>query len=202
MPREIEVRIKLADEQKPLLTKWLEANTQLEGVTHQVEYYLDNPKSTFLFQNINGYKDSAHYLRVRFDEKKGESVCFKIFKIDQEKQTSENLDEMEFTVSSGKSALKLLESLGYTDHLIIDKTRTKYTTNDKAFEVCIDEVKNVGTFVEVELLEQIDGEIKLGRAKIYDLLRTIGLTEIDEQHRGYVSMLWNPDINFGKLKKL
>jgi predicted adenylyl cyclase CyaB len=202
MAREIEVRFKLDDAQKALLTNWLVANASEENETHHIEHYLDNPASTWIFQNKNGYKDSDHYLRVRKDEKKGDSVCLKIFEIDQEKQTSQNLDEIEFSVSDGDETLKLMKTLGYTNEIIIDKKRKKYLTNDGCFEICIDDVKGVGFFAEIELREQVEGDIKNGWQKIYTFLKELGFKEIDEQHRGYVSMLWNPEMNFGIVKKL
>jgi predicted adenylyl cyclase CyaB len=202
MAREIEVRFKLNEIQKELLINWLAINASEDATTHHIESYLDNPTKPWVFQNKNGFKDSDHYMRVRKDEQKGDSVCLKIFEIDQEKQTSQNLDEIEFKVSDGGEALKLLQTLGYTDEIVVDKTRRKFLTNDTRFEICIDEVKGLGFFAEVELREQIVGDIHIGWKMIYDFLKNIGFTEIDEQHRGYVSMLWNIDTDFGKVRKL
>jgi predicted adenylyl cyclase CyaB len=202
MPREIEVRFKLTPEQKEAFLLWVKKNSTFQHETHHVEYYLNNPSNSFIFENKNGFKDSEHYLRVRFDEKKGDSVCLKVFKIDQEKHTSENVDEIEYSVSSGKEALHLFSTLGYTEQLLVDKKRDVYLTNDQLFEICIDEVKSLGTFAEVELKEQVDGDIKIGFKKIYDFLRTVGIASINEQHRGYVSMLWNPTEDFGRIRIL
>lgn len=200
MAREIEVKFKVAEDQKEGILQWIDENAILQRETHQVEYYFDNPKTTFIFQNKDGFKDSEHYLRVRFDKEKGESVCLKIF--EQEGFVSRNLDEIEFNVSSGAEAVRLFEALGYTYKIEIDKKRKYYKTSDSKFEICFDDVKGLGLFVEVELLEQIEGDIKVGLALIWNFLRSLGIDEIDEQARGYVSMLWNPEIDFGRKKKL
>lgn len=202
MAREVEVKFKLSSEQQVVLEEWIAKNAKKESTTHQVEYYLDNPSASFLYKHKLGYIDSEHFLRVRFDEQKGDSVCLKIFEIDQEMNASTNIDEIEYSVSSGKETLKLFTSLGYTNQTEVDKTRHRYTTNDGVFEICLDEVKNLGKFIEVELREQFEGEVKIGYQKIWKFLSSIGITEIDEQKRGYTSMLWNPEVNFGKVRKL
>lgn len=108
MAREIETRFKLTEEQRVLFLRWIETNATFASETHHIE----------------------HYLRVRFDEKKGDSVCLKIFKIDQKNQTSENLSETEFAVESGEQVLTLFKLLGYSKATIVDKTRRKYLSND------------------------------------------------------------------------
>lgn len=202
MAREIEVKFRLTEEQGSLLTTWLDKNALFEHETHHIETYLDNPEKPFLFQNKNGFKDSEHYLRVRKDFQKGSSVCLKLFQIDQDKQTSQNVDEVEFSVSDDHAALKLFKTLGYTSETVIDKTRKIYLTMDNKFEICIDDVKGLGTFAEVELKQQIDGDIQIGFKMIYEFLLSLGIDTIDVQTRGYVSMLWNPEIDFGKIKSL
>ncbi len=202
MPREIEIKFKLTAEQESILRNWLTVNAHSEGTTHQIEHYIDNPDKSFLFENKNGYLDSEHYLRIRHDEQKGDSVCLKIFEIDQELNTSKNLDEIEFNVSDASESLKLFTKLGYSNHTIVDKTREKFLSNDEKYEICIDEVKDLGKFAEVELKFEVEGDIKIGFQYLYNFLIALGITEIDVQKRGYVSMLWNPDMNFGKVKKL
>lgn len=202
MAREIEIRFKLNKNQEETLAAWLEKNAIFQGETHHVETYFDRKENSFIFDNINGFKDSEHYLRVRKDTSKGDSMCLKIFKIDQVNQRSENIDEIEFSVSSGEEATRLLKALHFEESIVIDKVRKKYLVIDLPFEICIDQVKDLGMFAEVEITEQIEGDIAVGWRKIKEFLVSIGITEIDEQHRGYVSMLWNPTMNFGKIKQL
>ncbi|SRR5260221_1499955 len=199
MAREVEIKFKVDKKELKVLAKWLKDNAEFKKEIHHVEYYLDNPKISFIFRNKNGFVDSADYLRVRFAEGK-DSVCLKRFTIDEESQTSENIDEIEYSVSKGEDALKLFKNLGYTNETIIDKTRKIYDYRN--FEIVIDNIKNLGDFTEIELKEDFEGDIKIGRDKIYNLLKEIGFKEIRVQMRGYVSMIWNPDKDFTKVKNL
>jgi predicted adenylyl cyclase CyaB len=92
-----------------------------------------------------------------------------------------------------------LKQLGYTDCIIIDKVRKKYLYNE--FEIVIDNVKNLGIFVEVELKEEV-GDVKEGHKILKEFLKTIGIRKFKEQFRGYVSMFWNPHIDFGEEKEI
>ena len=45
--------------------------------------------------------------------------------------------------------LEIMKTLGYTDNTLVKKTRNTYTFD--CFEIVIDQVKNLGLFIEVEL---------------------------------------------------
>lgn len=66
--------------------------------------------------------------------------------------------EIEVPLQEGNAAagdcLRLLESLNYRPTAIVEKTRTAYTLTRDGFEmqVCLDEVKTLGRFVEVEIV--------------------------------------------------
>jgi adenylate cyclase class 2 len=197
MAREIELKVSINLEYLTQLRDWLQKNAKFIGEETHLEYYFDNPQNSWKFNHpLLNIIDSENYLRVRKTEK-ASSVCLKVFKIDRETGKAENLDEIEYDVSDFGEAVKLFESLGYTDKTIIDKKREKY--DSEKFEIVIDDVKGLGIFVEVELKEQIDGDIKIGFNKIKDFLKSIGIEEFQVQKRGYISMLWNPEIDFGAM---
>ncbi|MBL8015579.1 MAG: class IV adenylate cyclase [Candidatus Doudnabacteria bacterium] len=195
---EIELKIKIDAASAEKLTKWLKQNAEAKGEKHQLEYYLDNPDKTFFFQSELGYKDAANYFRVRFSDK-GDSVCLKIFEVDPKSTKSKNLDEIEFTVSDGEESLKLFKTLGFTDLTKVEKTRKSYAY--KNFEIELDTVEGLGNFVEIEIKEN-DITVEEGKAKIRELLKQIGITRFQNCSRGYVSMLWNPDYEFGEEEEI
>lgn len=192
---EIEMKIKITDEDSQKLLTWLAGNAEEKGSKKQLEYYLDNPDKSFFFQSDLGYKDAANYFRVRFSDK-GDSVCLKIFEVDPSTTKSKNLDEIEFNVSDGNEALKLLKTLGFTDQTKVEKTRQSFKYKD--FEIELDEVVDLGNFVEIELKQEGNITFEEGQEQIKDLLREIGITQFKTCSRGYVSMLWNPDYEFGE----
>ena len=192
--REIEIRIKLVDNQKDLLMSWLKANAKfIKNIEHK-EFYLNNPNNTFFFTSKDGYKDARDYLRVRMTEK-GDSVCLKRFEIDSETGKSKNIDEIEYAVSDGKEALKLFQNLGYTELSDVSKVRDVYEFEN--FEIVLDTVNSLGDFAEIEIKNfPEDKDIKDGFAEIRNFIKQIGLNKYLECKRGYVSMLWNPEVDF------
>lgn len=202
MAREIEIRFKIVKNDLELLTQWLNSNADYIKETYQLDYYLDNPLKSFKFKDSSGNLDSEYYLRVRHDREKGDSVCLKIWDLSNPDGISRNIDEIEYKVEDIQEPMKLFNSLGYTDKDKVEKTRKAYKSKDGMFEIAIDEVKDLGVFVEVELLEQIEGDYTEGLKVIHNQLRLIGLTRIDVQKRGYLSMLWNKDLNYGEIVNL
>src|SRR5438105_2955625 len=110
MPREIEIKFKITDEQLHHLQGWLQKNAEFKGQLHHVEYYLNNPAQTFFFQHPQGYKDASNYFRVRFTDK-GDSVCLKCFDVNMETGRALNIGEYETEVADGKMMLELLRNL-------------------------------------------------------------------------------------------
>ncbi len=125
----------------------------------------------------------------------GDSVCLKIFAVNQEDGTSKNFGEYETKVENGQEMLNILKGIGFTDEVVVDKTRRSF--KHKNFEIEIDEVKDLGIFVEVELKEH-DDDFDEGIKQIYTFVKSIGITKFKIQNRGYVSMLWNPNYSFAE----
>ncbi|MCK4517534.1 class IV adenylate cyclase [Candidatus Babeliales bacterium] len=198
MNQEIEVKIQIESDQLKKLQSWLEKHATFVGELRHKEYYLDNPQSTFFFTAREDYKDALRYLRVRFTPQ-GDSVCYKDFYVDSETGKTTHCDEIESKVADGRAVLQLLAALGYTNKTLVEKKRKTYLFDD--FEIVIDEVTNLGIFVEVELKEQVEN-VKAGTQLIFDFLKSVGITKFKKQERGYVSMLWNPDYDFGEQTEL
>jgi predicted adenylyl cyclase CyaB len=121
-------------------------------------------------------------------------MCLKKFHEDPVEKRPLYCDEYEIEVSDGKKALELMRALGYTEQTLVDKTRDIYTFD--CFEIVLDRVKNVGIFMEVELKKEVESA-RVGVQEIYSFIKSLGIKKFKLQRRGYVSMLWNPDYNFG-----
>ena len=167
----------------------------MENEHHQRDYYFDHPKFPVTFINVEGIKDAEKYLRVRL-ESKGDSVCLKDWHEDPEKPGKyTHCDEYESSLEDGEVLIDLLKNLGYEESALVDKKRKSYEYEN--FEIEIDEVANLGVFVEIELKQQVE-DAKEGLKKIYKFLKMVGISEIEMQNRGYVSMIWNPDYDFSE----
>lgn len=196
MNQEIEIKIQISSEQLELLRDWLKGNAEFIKSIHHEEFYLNNPVSSFMFQNeiLDNIWDADDYLRIRKTEK-GSSMCLKKWHKDLEKPGYHtHCDEYEFDISDSEKSLAMMENLGFTERTEVIKDRELFETED--FEIVIDNVKNLGIFVEIECRRNYD-KPKEGKEDIYKFLKNIGISKFKEQARGYVSMLWNKDHEFG-----
>ena len=82
--------------------------------------------------------------------------------------------ELEVKVSDEKVLEEILDKFGLKKLGLIDKFRETFNLNE--FEICLDKVKGIGTFVEIET----DGDESNWQKKqkdCIDLLKKLGLTE-------------------------
>jgi len=98
-------------------------------------------------------------------------------------------------VIDGRVMLEFFKALWYDRSTLVDKKRRVYHVDD--LEVVIDDVKNLGVFVEVEAQWEYES-VDDAKADIVNFLKGLWLDRIDKQQRGYVSMLWNMEVNFGE----
>ncbi|MGE0009686.1 MAG: class IV adenylate cyclase [Candidatus Babeliales bacterium] len=198
MNKEIEIKIQVDDAQFTLLKAWLSEHAEFKGALHHTEWYLDNPQDTFFFTSQEGYKDALKYLRVRHTER-GDSVAYKLWHRDPETGKTTHCDEYETNVENGQVMLALFAQLGFSEQTKIAKRREAYETPE--FEIAIDHIEGLGYFVEIEVLHPKEN-VKESLADIYDFLKRIGITRFCKIERGYVSMFWNPEYDFGDLVEL
>lgn len=101
---------------------------------------------TIYVSDINNTEstEGSVWLRVRKENDKIE--------LNYKKQSSKKMEseEIEFEVSSYELANKFLKALGYTPWVEVNKKRrySKY----KEYNICIDEVERLGSFIELEIL--------------------------------------------------
>lgn len=192
--KEIELKIKITDDQHKVLADWLTENAEFKGEEHHQEYYLNNPEHTFKYMHKNGYLDAKDYLRIRMTNK-GNTINMKRWEIDPESNASKNIAEFESEIAEPQKLLNIFDALGYTDNILVDKTRQKYVAGN--LEIVVDTLKGLGVFVEIEVLDHDDDTDK-AMNQIFEFLKKLGITKFSKQTRGYTSMLWNPDYDFGE----
>ncbi|MFH1644729.1 MAG: class IV adenylate cyclase [bacterium] len=188
--KEIEIKMQLDETSMKKLTDWLEINAKDLGADSYTDYYLDNPDATFFYMAKGGVKDILQFIRIRFQKGKN-IVCYKNRHITETGKTL-YCDEYETGIDDGKIMMKIFNSLGYTDQTVLKKKRHTYEAGD--FDIVIDDVEDLGMFVEVELKNQEKDGVK----EIYNLLKQIGITKLKQFDRGYICMKVNPDIDLGE----
>jgi adenylate cyclase, class 2 len=113
-----------------------------------------------------------------------------IFTLKQAQKNELDCIEKELEITNAKEMKDILEILGYKESVHVHKTRLKATLND--MEICLDEVKDLGSFIEVEkLTDEVDGE-KV-QNELFDFLQTVGVKKEDRVTRGYDTLMWLKD---------
>jgi len=184
---DVEIEIKIKPKKPEVLVAWLKKNTKLIRSSHQIDYYFNPPHKDFLFEDRLGKKRADDYLRIRIDEKEG-GVTYKHYHRELEAEGRAYLDEVETSLGKPDKLLKIFELLGFKVSAVIDKTRNSYSYGEFQFDC--DEVKDLGTFVEIELKSKVVSPDD-GFKKIYKLLKDVGVKEWEEARGGYVEMWWN-----------
>lgn len=135
--REIEIKFKIENIES--IISFLEKNKckiSKENIQNDTIYVRDTNK----VKSIEG----SVWLRIRENNNKIE--------LNYKKQSAKSIEseEIEFEVSSYEKANSFLKALGFKEWVQVNKKR-KYTKY-KDYNICIDEVEKLGTFIEIELL--------------------------------------------------
>ncbi len=113
-------------------------------------------------------------VRVRHEGDKAE-LCMKVLT-----ETTGSWEEYETIVSDSESVKEILDRIGLVKVLELNKTRIEARKDGMA--VCIDDVKQLGSYIEAEV--QTD-RVEDGKKRISGLFQSIGITKDDHEHRGY-----------------
>lgn len=93
--------------------------------------------------------------------------------------------EHEVKIDSFKEMQRILSKMNYVKVLTLTKERMLGGYKD--FEICLDNIKGLGTFLEVALDCNNKEE---GRKRIIEFLNSLGFKEKEIEHRGYPRILF------------
>ncbi len=128
--------------------------------------------------------DSERRLVIRIRRKEGGST-YLTFKGSSEDEDDIAWQEWEQEIEDDEVLKKLLLSNGLELVVAIDKKRGTYKYED--FEINVDDIKGLGTFIEVELLSD---NVDEGKKKIQDLLfNQLEIPRENVINEGYVPLM-------------
>ncbi len=173
MAREIEVKAKVRDAEA-LLRKLEELGCKLsEPVLQEDEVF--NATG-----DVSSHPAGGNVLRIRHTNGKH------FFAL--KRSTANELDciEKELEVSEAGIMREIIDLLGFVSAVQVRKMRRK--GNYGEYEICLDEVDGLGTFIEVEKMSDEDGE-KV-QAELAEFLVSLEVDPGNRVLRGYDSMIY------------
>ena len=152
--------------------KLVENSFKLDKIKHQID--------TYFIINETQNDGTRNYLRVREDKKKN-FISLDFHRVISLLET----DETEVNVTDKDKIVKILNLLGKNIQCVVDKQREEYKKDEVV--VTIDFVKDLGSFVEIEINGDLNSE---NEQKLMDTAKLLGLNEKQRvKKQGYPDLL-------------
>lgn len=174
MKMEIEVKAKIRDLEL-IKNKLVEMGCFLSEPVTQHDYIY-----TIKGLDINKGYNHSPVLRIR--EQKGKYI----FTLKKNRSNELDCIEKELEISDRVTMQEIFELMGYESNVQVRKTRIK--GNYEQYEICLDEVEGLGSYIEVEKISDEDGE-KV-QNELFDFLQTLGVKKEDRVFNGYDTLIW------------
>lgn len=172
--QEIEIKFKVEDIDG-LKEKLASYGSKLSEELHQ--------KDTVFVNNLEDTTSSEGKMFVRIRSVNGKN------ELNLKKQSKDiiNSKEIEFEVSDYNGAYDFLDTLGLKEWVIVEKIRV--TGKYEEFNVCIDTVKHLGSFIEIEFVTEDDKNINGYEEKILEVAKKLGIDIKNRVNSHYDTML-------------
>ena len=153
---EIEAKLKV-DSFEPIVEMLAELDAECVSTEQQKDSYFDDEN--------NSLQSADKGLRLRLTQSGCEEKIFLSYKGPRENAMFKRRTEIEFAVSDSQAALDFLTALGYKSSLTVEKKRQTWSFENCL--ICLDEVKSLGSFVEIEgpdeeKIKSVQDRLKLG----------------------------------------
>lgn len=171
--REIEIKAKLVDK-KRIMKELKKLGCVFESpITQDDTVYVKNVEPLENFRSNNDI-----FLRLRI--KNNNKILFTL-----KRRMVNDLDaiEHEVEVSSKEKMEKALLEMGFGEAVRINKTRI--ITHYNGCEICIDNVENLGSFIEMEKLTDDNESPEKIQEELFNFFKSIGIPETDRVKTGY-----------------
>lgn len=176
--REIEIKARV-DNLRDVEKKLRERGCLLSGPISQHDTIYSLKKSTEEFESA---KKGDVIIRIRRLKDKAQ--------LNLKQQCSGEMDNLEHEteISNVEAVHKILQTLGWFPVVEVKKVRRK--GNLGKYEICLDQVENLGSFVELEKMTSDDANPEKVRGELFNELVSLGLSREDEEIRGYDTQIY------------
>lgn len=179
--KEVEIKLALDPSNFARVRQWLEMYAVKQGTKHQADTYYTRPDRDFMNEPY-----PFEWLSIR---RRGEKafVNYKHFYPEHEALHLYG-DEFETVIEDPEKLTRIFQALGMRELVTVEKTRTTYLL-DEAFEIAVDDVRQLGQFIEIEALKDFGG-IEATRQALQDVVHKLSLQGKAQDERGYVYHLY------------
>lgn len=176
----------------------VEVKAKIENINSCISTFLENgfvkekyveELDTYYTSKFHDFKANDEALRLRESKNliSGKKEAFITYKGKKLDTVSMARKEIESAVEIADAIKEILESIGFEPVQPIEKTRVSLTKGN--ITVCIDDVKGLGGFVEVEMLVKDESMREEALMDIEAVLDIVGLDIKDTIRKSYLSML-------------
>lgn len=127
-------------------------------------------------------KEGDVILRIRRMEDRAQ------FNLKQQRSSEMDNLEYETEVKDPEAIHKILLALGYHPEVEVKKVRREGKLGE--YEICLDEVEKLGSYIEVEKLTSDDADPKKVRDELFRVIESLGLSRNDEETKGYDTQIY------------
>ncbi|SHG22527.1 class IV adenylate cyclase [Streptoalloteichus hindustanus] len=149
----------------------------------QIDAYYNHPARDFLAPTV-----ISEWLRIRTEDR-GSSLNYKLWH-PVDTTTKSHADEYETTVGDAEALRHLVEALGFTSLVTVDKTRTTWRLPE--VEVALDHLAGWGDFVEFEFKGEAK-DVNEATTRLEKAIADLGVELGPQVHRGYPHILLGRD---------
>lgn len=186
---EIEIKIKLDKESFSKVREKVENTAKFVKRVQQTDEYF-----TPAHRNFVELKFPFEWLSIR---KRGDKAILNYKHwLPENAEVHTYCDEFETEIKNPDSLRKIFESLDIKSLVIVDKEREVFTYEDE-FEIALDVVKDLGYFIEIEIMKNF-GSVEKAREKLFGFAKILGVDTSNPDLRGYPFVLMEKK---GLLKK-
>lgn len=181
MNEEVEIKVKLKNPGGAI--KFLDENAEFVKSKSQKDDYFVPQNNDFF-----GEDPTKEYLRVRFEGEKN-NIGYHFCHFDDKGRLLKT-DEYESKVENPEMVEEILNKIGIIKRVSVEKNRKTYKYND--YEIVVDEIKNLGWFMEIEAGE-IKESIEKTKEECYNLLKKFNIDWEEAPNMGYPDMILKKD---------
>jgi len=179
--REIEILVKVLESKNSALKKLSKYTNHHVSKIVDKYYYIPGHKGMIPSKNRNANemfrlrtKNNKSFITFKKDVFSGKNWLYS--------------DEYETEVKDINTMIDMFKLLGFKPLVTVNNTRDIYLYDD--YEICLEDVKNLGLFLEIECLNPKNKSPTIVRKNIFDLIKTIGIQVSDEVQAGKAELLY------------